>query len=418
MLDAGLIADSPATSMPGLIEPSDNLSEVLNALAKKGFGVWVVGGAVRDAILGISPHEFDLTTNARPDEVMDIFEDHIPTGEKFGTITVRSGEEFFEVTTLRTEGSYGDGRRPDEVEWGDSLTIDLSRRDFTMNAMAFDVARELLHDPFDGRNDLDRGVLRAVGEASRRLSEDGLRIMRAYRFMDRGSAGIWMPDHELSAALLDCKHMLSHVSVERIWQELTRIIIGENASSVLLKMTNDGIIQRILGCDPSPDEFEWIMACDSDLEVRLAILMNSMSSNEVEDSLRSLKAPKKVIKRSKHLHFLLENTPHPDESRIYRAVVSDEVKAHAMMIRARGWDPSVIESSLSLPAEVKCIVDGDWICERTALIPGKKLGRLKDWLHRIQIERNIKTRDEMERVLCTLSWQHGDEDEWPRVEWP
>jgi len=180
MLDTGLIADSPAISMPGLIEPSENLSEVLNALTKEGFGVWVVGGAVRDAILGINPHEFDLTTNARPDEVKAIFKDHIPTGEKFGTITVRSGEEFFEVTTLRTEGSYGDGRRPDEVEWGDSLTVDLSRRDFTMNAMAFDVARELLHDPFDGRNDLDRGVLRAVGEASRRLSEDGLRIMRAY----------------------------------------------------------------------------------------------------------------------------------------------------------------------------------------------------------------------------------------------
>ena len=103
---------------------------------------------------------------------------------------------------------------------------------------------------------------------------------------------------------------------------------------------------------------------------------------------------------------------------IYRAVVSDEVKAHAMMIRARGWDPSIIESSLSLPAEVKCLVDGDWIRERTALIPGKRLGRLKDWLHRIQIERDLKTKDEMERVLCTLSRQHGDEDEWPRVQWP
>ena len=138
----------------------------------------------------IRDREYDICTTAKPNEVIESFEETILTGEKYGTITVKSGDSMFEVTTLRTETGYGDGRRPDEVNWGTSLKVDLSRRDFTMNAMAYDLARQLLHDPYGGKLDLQKGCLRAVGNASQRLSEDGLRIMRAYRFMDRQENGI------------------------------------------------------------------------------------------------------------------------------------------------------------------------------------------------------------------------------------
>ena len=189
---------------------------------QEAMALGLLAGAVRDVMLGLNPKEYDICTTATPEEIVESFEDTIPTGIRYGTVTVRCGDSMFEVTTLRTEKGYGDGRRPDEVEWGHSLGGDLSRRDFTMNAMAYDLARGLLHDPFEGRNDLKQGKLRAVGIAGQRLSEDGLRIMRAYRFMDRGEIGVWLPDSELSDALIDNRAMLAMVSIERIWNELER----------------------------------------------------------------------------------------------------------------------------------------------------------------------------------------------------
>ena len=190
-MEEGLLADVTGLSMPSLFQENEDLSHVLDVLCAGGYGAWVVGGAVRDSLLGKIPSEYDICTTATPNEVIESFEDTIPTGVKFGTITVKSGTSMFEVTTLRTETGYGDGRRPDVVEWGNSLLTDLSRRDFTINAMAYDLARELLHDPFQGKRDLENKCLRAAGNANQRLSEDGLRILRAYRFMDRQENGIW-----------------------------------------------------------------------------------------------------------------------------------------------------------------------------------------------------------------------------------
>ena len=207
-MEEGRAADDTGIKMPGLIPHDEDLMHVLDVLCAGGFGAWIVGGSVRDCILGKIPSDYDICTDATPQEVIESFDDTIPTGEKYGTITVKSGDSMFEVTTLRTETGYGDGRRPDVVEWGTSLSVDLSRRDFTMNSMAYDCARELLHDPFNGKEDLESGVLRAVGEAKQRLSEDGLRIMRAYRFMDRQEKGVWYPDNDLSSALIDNRAML------------------------------------------------------------------------------------------------------------------------------------------------------------------------------------------------------------------
>ena len=417
-MEEGRIADVPGENLPNLIPLDEDLIHVLDVLCAGGYGAWVVGGAVRDCILGKKPSEYDICTDATPEEVIDSFEETIPTGIKFGTITVKSGKSQYEVTTLRTETGYGDGRRPDVVEWGTSLEVDLSRRDFTMNAMAYDCSRGLLHDPFCGKADLASGNLRAVGNAHQRLSEDGLRIMRAYRFMDRQEKGIWKPDAELSASLIDNRAMLALVSIERVWSELERIILGSNADIVLARMNRDGVLDAIIGVSIPIKMFELVTKLPSDLEARTALLFSALKSKEVGEILTRLKTSKKVIKRTKHLHFLIHNTPSKHELRLYRKVVGPEVTTHSRLRSTIGKDTSLIKDSLQYPIEIDCLIDGDWLMAKTGLNPGPKLGRLKDWLYRIQIERSYTKISQIETALCTIHWNHGDPSDWPKPEWP
>ena len=411
-------ADVPGEKIPSLITPDEDLRHVLDVLNEGGYGAWVVGGAVRDSMLGLNVNEYDICTDATPEEVIESFEDTIPTGQRFGTITVKSGDKLYEVTTLRTESDYGDGRRPDVVAWGKSLMVDLSRRDFTINSMAYDCKRELLHDPFNGKSDLKTGRLRAVGKASNRLSEDGLRIMRAYRFMDRGLSGVWSPDNDLSNALIDNQGMLSMVSIERIWSELKQIIVGRNAGKVMKRMSDDGVLHTIFGIPISSEKISPITSLEQDLEARLAMIFSGVDSSEVISILSKLKVSKDVLKRTKFLHSLLELTPSADELRLYRNVLGNEVMTHADILDALGIDIELIKKSLQYPFNIECIVDGEWIMSRTGLEPGIRLGRLKQWLHKIQIERNYTKSSQLETALCTIPWKFGDVNNWPQPEWP
>ena len=182
-----------------------DLIEILNLICHNGGGVWIVGGAVRDWMIGHKPSDIDIAVDLTPEEMLEIFNDAILTGEEFGTVSLRGKNCLYQATTLRTDGEYIDGRRPENVTWGMSLREDLERRDFTINAMAIDVARKLLYDPHDGRTDISRGIIRAVGNAHQRLSEDGLRIMRAYRFADRRESGVWDIEHSLKPIYFSTK---------------------------------------------------------------------------------------------------------------------------------------------------------------------------------------------------------------------
>ena len=417
-MEEGRIADLPGEYLPGLIPLDVNVTHVLDVLCSGGYGAWIVGGAVRDSILGKVPSEYDICTDATPEQVIESFEDTIPTGIKFGTITVKSGDSQYEVTTLRTETGYGDGRRPDVVEWGTSLEMDLSRRDFTMNAMAYDCSRELLHDPFKGKEDLVTGNLRAVGDAQSRLSEDGLRIMRAYRFMDRQEKGIWKPDKELSEALIDNRAMLALVSIERVWSELERIVLGQNAGIVLARMNRDGILPAIIGYSIPLVNFELLAEAPLDLEFRIAILLSSLKSLELNGILTRLKVSNKASKRAKLLHFLIHNTPKRNELRLYRKVISDEVKTHSTLLSLMDENTELVDKALGYPKEVECLIDGEWLMAKTGLSPGIRLGRLKDWLYRIQIERGYTSLSQVETALCTITWNHGEPENWPKPIWP
>ena len=204
---------------------------LLDELHRAGFGAYAVGGCVRDSLLGLAPHDWDLCTAARPGQVMELFgEDRcIPTGLQHGTVTVKRDGKLYEITTFRTEGRYSDGRHPDSVAFVPDLREDLARRDFTINAMAYS-AEEGLCDPFGGREDLARGVVRAVGEPLRRFGEDALRILRLYRFAARFGFAI---DEATEAAAKQLASHLDCVSAERIEEELNKLLAAPQPGAYL-----------------------------------------------------------------------------------------------------------------------------------------------------------------------------------------
>tara|TARA_B100001750_G_scaffold244366_1_gene261526 strand:+ start:830 stop:2152 length:1323 start_codon:yes stop_codon:yes gene_type:complete len=407
------------------------LQEVCNRIVTAGGGVWLVGGSVREAMLGNPWKDLDLATTLNPDDVLDIFPRALPTGTQYGTVTVRlvDSDLHFEVTTLRSEGSYGDGRRPDEVAFGESLEEDLSRRDFTINAMAIDLARDVLHDPYGGQEDLQNQCLTAVGVATERLGEDGLRLLRAYRFMDQGRIGVWEPDDALSKALIRCGPMLENVSEERVWAEFKRILSGENAAVVLERMRADGMLSRILpGWDADLSLQHLLAAPESDVFVCRLVLLASEIPNErwrrLDHDLRTLTLSNRDRGRVMDLHRLLNHLPCDlPEYRRYRASVGDLIDAHlAIESVLRPEASETVRQELAKLAPLKAgsrpLIDGHVLAGATELPSGRRLGRLKEWLYRIQIEQDLVNSDEVLALIEVLDWVATDPELWPDTNWP
>ncbi len=213
------------------ITPPAPVQKALDTLNRAGFEAFIVGGCVRDALRGTAPHDWDCTTSAKPDEICACFRDYhvIETGLQHGTVTAVIDKMPIEITTYRIDGVYADHRRPDSVTFTDSLTDDLARRDFTVNAMAYHPEKGLI-DPFHGADDLRRGVIACVGRAEDRFDEDGLRILRAMRF---ASVLDFETAPETAAAIHAQKELLHHISAERIDAELTKLLCGKAAERVL-----------------------------------------------------------------------------------------------------------------------------------------------------------------------------------------
>lgn len=206
----------------------EKVSGIITTLQKAGYEAFAVGGCIRDSILGRVPDDWDITTSARPEAVKALFRRTVDTGIAHGTVTVMQGGEGFEVTTYRTDGDYRDGRHPSSVEFVTSLTEDLKRRDFTINAMAYNETQGMI-DPFGGYMDLKRSMIRCVGEPTDRLSEDALRILRAIRFSAQLSFEI---EPSTSAAMQRLAPTLSKISAERICQELTKLLVSPHPEKI------------------------------------------------------------------------------------------------------------------------------------------------------------------------------------------
>ncbi|MDR0380934.1 MAG: HD domain-containing protein [Oscillospiraceae bacterium] len=215
-----------------MIDMPSGARDIIDALMSRGFEAYAVGGCVRDSLMGRVPHDWDVCTSARPCDVRDALGARypiIPTGEKYGTLTVSADGETFEVTTFRGDGAYSDGRRPDSVTFSDNLADDLSRRDFTMNAVAYN-PRLGLADPFGGAEDIRRRVIRTVGAPRARLAEDALRIMRACRFASELGFSL---DPDTAAAVKALAPTLANVAAERISAELIKLLMGSHVEHVL-----------------------------------------------------------------------------------------------------------------------------------------------------------------------------------------
>ena len=208
----------------------ESIQNCIDLLENAGFAAYAVGGCVRDACLGLTPHDYDLCTSALPEQTEEVFRDYrlVLAGEKHGTVTVLTEGGPVEITTFRTEGGYRDNRHPDWVKFVPDIEGDLSRRDFTVNAMAYSPKRGF-SDPFGGREDLKNHILRAVGDPEARFREDSLRILRGVRFAARFGL---TPVEKTMAAMLSQAHLMENLSRERVFEELCKLLLAAKAADI------------------------------------------------------------------------------------------------------------------------------------------------------------------------------------------
>ncbi len=209
----------------------EKVNELLIKLKRNGFEAFIVGGCVRDSILGKTPHDWDICTNAKPDEIKKCLSEYhtIDTGIKHGTVSVEIDREIFEITTYRIDGEYSDNRHPKNVNFTVNIADDLARRDFTINAIAYNDEKGIV-DPYHGCEDLKLGIIRCVGDPKKRFREDALRIIRALRF---ASVYGFKMDFSTSDAALDNRILLNNISAERIAGEVNRLVCGDGAEKIL-----------------------------------------------------------------------------------------------------------------------------------------------------------------------------------------
>ena len=410
---------------------------VLDGLREKG-EAWIVGGWVRDVLSRAAPNDIDIATSLRPDEVREIFPRSIMVGEKFGTVIVRldetEGESYqCEVTTLREDGGYADGRRPENVIFGKEIDNDLDRRDFTINAMAIKLSGTLvgesepigiLIDNHGGIGDLENDVLKAVGDAEKRLGEDGLRVIRAFRFLEQGDGPLRKLDSDLSTAIVSNLGMLEMVSKERIWAELQAILAGHNSKDIIEKMHEHGVLERVL---PRISINLGVFHCRDHL-VNLALICSSEISNGTElaetltGSLR-LSRNESWILSFLHGHRDLKLDHSTSSVRRFMATLTDPNRKRILdYLAGLGVDTLQFHSNYQRTDELRAgnspLIDGNLLSSLTGLEPGRKLGRLKDWLHRIQVVEDIDNRESLISLLDELDWEESDYEVWPILTWP
>ena len=271
---------------------------LLDTLHAAGYAAYAVGGCVRDSLLGRTAHDWDLCTSALPQQVMELFgaEQCIPTGLQHGTVTVKYGGRLYETTTFRTEGSYTDGRHPDAVQFVPDVREDLARRDFTINAMAYNEAEGLV-DPFGGQKDLQNGLLRAVGEPQQRFTEDALRILRLYRFAARFGFAL---DAATARAARQLAPHLDCISAERIQEELAKLLIAPQPGAYLEPAVLAVVLPELTpaALDAAKPVVDACPAGEENLPVRWAALLGALGEADTRRVLKRLRCSNACIEET------------------------------------------------------------------------------------------------------------------------
>ena len=271
---------------------------LLDALHAAGYAAYAVGGCVRDSLLGRTAHDWDLCTSALPQQVMELFgaEQCIPTGLQHGTVTIKYGGQLYETTTFRTEGSYTDGRHPDAVQFVPDVREDLARRDFTINAMAYNEAEGLV-DPFGGQKDLQNGLLRAVGEPQQRFTEDALRILRLYRFAARFGFAL---DAATARAARQLAPHLDCISAERIQEELAKLLAAPQPGAYLEPAVLAVMLPELTpaALEAAKPVMDACPAGEENLPVRWAALLGALGEADTRRVLKRLRCSNACIEET------------------------------------------------------------------------------------------------------------------------
>ncbi len=302
---------------------------LLDALHAAGYAAYAVGGCVRDSLLGRTAHDWDLCTSALPQQVMELFgtEQCIPTGLQHGTVTIKYGGQLYETTTFRTEGSYTDGRHPDEVQFVPDVREDLARRDFTINAMAYNEAEGLV-DPFGGQADLQNGLLRAVGEPQQRFTEDALRILRLYRFAARFGFAL---DAATARAARQLAPHLDCISAERIQEELAKLLAAPQPGAYLEPAVLAVVLPELTpaALEAAKPVVDACPAGEENLPVRWAALLSALGETDT----------RRVLKRLRCSNACIEET-----AVLVRETAEQGVCGSFSEDRPLGWDPAAAGS--------------------------------------------------------------------------
>lgn len=375
----------------------DALRDVARILHDAGHEVVLVGGAVRDVLLARPHGDWDLASSATPDEVQKLFKKTIPTGVAHGTVTVVHGRGkdkiHTEVTTFRGEGKYADGRHPSEVRFLRELRDDLARRDFTINAFAFNPITGVLTDAFDGLTDLRRGVIRAVGDAAQRFQEDGLRAMRAVRLC---AVLEYRLDEATAAAIADAHDVLAKVSGERVHVELWKLLASPRALLGLGPMVATGIWDRVLAPMPRPEidaAIEHVERLPRDPVLRLARLLWPLRADRaaIEAIVERLKPSRderaRVLALTDPQLEALSTLRDPAQIRRLLAALGRKYAADAVALHAREWAQAetIGDAIRGAPlAANELAVGGRDLVDAGLATPGPALGRtlaaLLDWV--------------------------------------
>lgn len=278
------------------------VNDSLIMLENAGFEAWCVGGAVRDLIMGLTPSDYDITTNAQPEVIISIFPKTVATGIKHGTVTVVTQDGNIELTTYRTEGIYTDHRSPDNVDFVKSVEEDIKRRDFTVNAILYNPKRGI-YDTQNGISDIKNKILRCIGRPHERFSEDALRIMRLFRFS--AQLGFEIEENTLKSAL-ELSYLLQNISVERIFIELKRALTSENPEALNFLLKCGALSFLGLNTNEMPLILKHLT---NDFSLRFAVFCHKNNYDALK-ILKNLKADNQTIENVK-IYTEVINSPVP-----------------------------------------------------------------------------------------------------------
>ena len=380
------------------------VEKLMSRLSAAGFEVYVVGGAVRDHLMGFVPHDYDLTTSALPEDVIALFSDMrtVPTGIKHGTVSVISDSHAVEITTFRLDGGYSDGRHPDKVSFSKNIADDLARRDLTVNALAWSPSTGVV-DLFGGKSDIENRIVRAVGDPHLRFTEDALRILRAFRFAARLDFSI---ENETFCAAARLKDRLSLVSVERIAAELCGLLLAKNPSPTLHLMKNSGVLSAVMPDIDIPDENIAALSRLADgaiLEVRLGRLLRGVA--EARGALCRLRLSNRTVNAASEI--ALAPLPQSTDGAALRRFAASYSSAREIILCASDGETLAKFDAVmaaSPPLRLSDLAIGGIELSRLGLSNGKEIGKtLGLLLDAVLDDPQKNTADELIRIAQGLA---------------